>query len=79
MYSARGIYRTDDYLDPVSNGGIMIDRKDERVEGHIRVDYIIPSNALRFFLEFSEEFVDSNMDSVDYTDTRVILGVSVRY
>jgi len=77
--SARGIYRQDDYLDPVPNGESTIDREDKRAEGHARIDYVAPSNELRLYLEVSQEYVDSNIDSVDYVDTRVILGTTVRY
>jgi len=77
--SARGVYRQDDYLDPVAVGDGTIDRKDERAEGHARIDHVAPSNALRLYLEVSQEYVDSNIDSVDYEDTRVILGATVRY
>ena len=79
IFSMRGIYRHDDYLDPVTHEGVTKDRKDVRVEGHGRIDYIAPGNFLRVYLEAIYDEVDSNFDFVDYVDRRLILGAIVQY
>lgn len=79
IFSMRGIYRHDDYLDPVTHEGVTKDRKDVRVEGHARVDYIAPGNFLRVYFEAIYDEVDSNFDFVDYDDRRLILGAIVQY
>ena len=79
IFSMRGIYRHDDYLDPVTHEGVTKDRKDVRVEGHGRIDYIAPGNFLRVYFEAIYDEVDSNFDFVDYVDRRLILGAIVQY
>ncbi len=79
IFSLRGIYRYDDYLDPVTHEGITLDRKDTRVEGHGRIDYIASGNFLRIYLEAVYDEVDSNFDFVDYVDERLILGALIQY
>ena len=79
IFSMRGIYRHDDYLDPVTHEGVTKDRKDVRVEGHGRIDYIAPGNFLRVYFEAIYDEVDSNFDFVDYDDRRLILGAIVQY
>lgn len=78
-FSMRGICRHDDYLDPVTHEGVTKDRKDLRVEGHGRIDYVAPGNFLRIFFEAVYDEVDSNFDFVDYVDRRLILGAVIQY
>jgi hypothetical protein len=78
-FSVRGIYRQDDYLDPVTHQGVTRDRVDDRVEGHARVDYLAPGGFLRLYLEGTYDEVDSNFDFADYVDQRVMLGAIIRY
>lgn len=78
-FSVRAIYREDDYLDPVVHQGQSIDRLDKRFEGHVRADYIAPGGFLQLYLKASYDDVDSNLDFVDYADTRLILGAILRY
>lgn len=78
-FSVRGIYRQDDYLDPVTHLGETKDRVDDRVEGHARVDYVAPGGFLRLYLEGTYDEVDSNFNFADYVDQRVMLGVIIRY
>lgn len=77
--SLRAIFRRDDYLDPVPEAGGLINRQDDRAEGHARIDYFMPDRIVKIFLELSYEYVDSNIDTVDYADTRIILGASAHY
>ena len=79
IFSVRGVYREDDYLDPVTHQGVTKDRFDKRMEGHARVDYLAPGGFLRVYLEATYDEVDSNFDFVDYVDQRLILGANVRY
>lgn len=79
MLSVRGIIRQDRYFDPIMAGGKPIDREDVRMDASARIDYIAPSGMLRAFLGISSEHVDSNIDSVDYANTRVILGTTIQY
>ena len=79
IFSMRGLYRYDDYLDPVTHEGVTKDRKDMRVEGHGRIDYIAPGNFLRIYFEAIYDEVDSNFDFVDYVDRRLILGAIIQY
>lgn len=78
-FSVRGVYRLDDYLDPVAYEESFIDRKDTRIEAHARVDYVIPSEWLKLFFELTHDIVDSNVDEVDYVDSRAILGADMTY
>lgn len=80
IFSVRGVYREDDYLDPVTHQGVTKDRFDKRMEGHARIDYLAPGGGfLRIYLEATYDKVDSNFDFVDYEDQRIILGANVRY
>lgn len=79
IFSVRGIYREDDYLDPVTHHGETKDRNDVRMEGHARIDYNAPGEFLRLYLEGTYDEVDSNFDFVDYVDWRLMLGVIIRY
>ena len=72
--TASGIYRLDDYQDPVSNGGQLIDRKDNGATFALRADYLIPSKYLRLFAETMYEVVDSNIR--DYDVARATVGVA---
>jgi len=78
-FSVRGVYRQDDYLDPVTHEGVTQDRKDNRMEGHARVDYLAPGDFLRVYLELMADKVESNFDFVEYDEQRVIVGVNLRY
>ena len=77
--SVRGLYRHDDYLDPVTHEGVTKDRKDDRLEGHARIDYLAPGEFLRLYLEAIYDEVDSNFDFVDYDEQRIIVGATLRY
>ena len=79
VFGLRGIYRYDDYLNPVTHEGVTKDRHDTRLEGHARIDYITPGSFLRFYLEGTVDQVDSNFDFTDYTDYRLILGARLSY
>ena len=79
IFSVRGVYREDDYLDPVTHQGETKDRFDKRLEGHARIDYLAPGGFLRLYLEGTYDEVDSNFDFVDYEDQRLILGANIRY
>lgn len=79
IFSIRGVYRYDDYFEPVTHEGATKDRNDNRIEGHARVDYLLPGNFLRVFLEATYDEVDSNFDFTDYVDKRIILGVNLCY
>ena len=78
-FSVRGVYRIDDYLDPVTHLGVTDYRTDDRLEGHARVDYIAPGGFLRLYVEYIYEEVKSNFDFVEYDEQRLILGAIVRY
>lgn len=79
IFSMRGVYRMDDYLDPVTHEGVTKDRRDNRMEGHARIDYIAPGDFLRVYLEAIYDKVESNFDFVEYDEKRVVVGVNVRY
>ncbi len=78
-FSLRGVYREDDYLDPVTHQGVTKDRHDTRMEGHVRIDYVAPGQFLRFYLEATYDEVESNFDFVEYVDRRIMAGVNIRY
>ena len=78
-FYVRGVYRTDDYLDPVTHEGVTADRHDIRMEGHARIDYIAPGGFLRLYVEYVYDEVKSNFDFVEYIDERVMLGANIRY
>ena len=80
IFSVRGVYREDDYLDLVTHQDVTKDRLDKRLEGHARIDYLAPKGGfLRIYLEATYDEVDSNFDFVDYVDERLILGADIRY
>lgn len=79
VFGLRGVYRYDDYLDPVTHEGVTKDRHDTRLEGHARIDYITPGSFLRFYFEGTVDQVDSNFDFTDYIDYRLILGARLSY
>ena len=79
ILSVRGVYRDDDYLDPVTHQGVTKDRHDQRMEGHARFDYMAPGNFLRLYLEGTYDEVKSNFDFVEYVDQRLIVGAILRY
>lgn len=79
IFSIRGVYRYDDYFEPVTHLGETKDRHDQRIEGHARVDYVLPGNFLRLYLEATYDEVNSNFDFTDYVDKRIILGVNLCY
>lgn len=78
-FSVRGVYRVDDYLDPVAYEESTIDREDTRFEAHARIDYTLPSDLLKVYFELSHDLVDSNVEPVDYVDSRVMVGADIRY
>lgn len=77
--SIRAIYRRDDYLDPVISNDVAVDRLDQRFDGHVRIDYVAPRGFLRLYLEGTYDQVESNLDFVEYVDTRITIGANVRY
>ena len=78
-FSVRGIYREDDYIDPVTMNEVTQDRHDKRLEGHARIDYLAPGEFLRLYLEATYDEVNSNFEIVEYVDRRFILGATIRY
>jgi hypothetical protein len=78
-FSVRGIYREDDYLDPVRHQGIAVDRFDQRVNLRARIDYLPPGGFLRIYLEATHDQVRSNLDFVEYVDQRLSIGAQLRY
>ena len=79
IFSVRGVYRDDDYLDPVTHQGVTKDRHDQRMEGHARIDYMAPGGFVRLYAEGTYDEVKSNFDFVEYVDQRLIVGAVVRY
>jgi hypothetical protein len=79
IFSVRGIYREDDYLDPVTHQGITVDRFDKRFNGRARIDYLAPGGFLRLYLEGTYDEVQSNLDFVEYVDKRLMIGAQLRY
>ncbi|NLG35416.1 MAG: hypothetical protein GX548_08695 [Lentisphaerae bacterium] len=78
-FSVRGVYRFDDYLDPVTHEGVTRDRKDTRLTGHLRADYLATRGSVRLFAEATYDEVISNFDFVEYEDIRIVLGIHLRY
>lgn len=79
ILSARGIIREDRYFDPVTVEIASIDRKDWRIEANARIDYLAPSGLLRAYIGIATEDVDSNVNSMDYANARIILGTTIQY
>lgn len=78
-FSVRAVYREDDYIDPVMFENQSRDRYDKRVEGHARIDYLMPISVLRLYVEATYDEVDSNLEHLDYTDERLMVGAILRY
>ncbi len=79
ILSVRGIYRRDSYLDPVPDGNTTIDRADTRIEAHARIDYTAPANFLKLYFEASLDIADSNINTADYVDKRIMVGAELLY
>lgn len=77
--SLRGVYRQDDYVEPVTRGGLTADREDDRIQVVARVDYRPPVKNLALFAQVATEDVDSSIDLIDYTRTLVSAGVGLAY
>lgn len=73
--TASGVYRLDDYQDPVPQGDQMVDREDNGATVIFRADYLIPSKYLRLFAETMYETVDSTIR--DYDVFRAAVGVAI--
>lgn len=76
-FSVNGVYRVDDYADPVSVNGGLVDRVDRGKTVRARADYMTPRKFLRVYLEAEHEVVDSNASS--FESTRASLGVTLQY
>ena len=77
--SGRFVFRNDDYLDPVTHQGQTVDRHDTRLTANARVDYRAPGGFMRLYAEAIYDEVISNLDFVEYVDTRIVLGGDLRY
>lgn len=77
--SLRGVYRQDDYVEPVSRGGLSADREDDRIQIVGRVDYRPPIDNLNLFAQVSTEDVDSSIDAIDYSRTLIAAGLGLAY
>jgi hypothetical protein len=75
--SLSGVYRVDDYHDPVVFESNTVHRRDEGIAAVFRVDYALPPKQnLRVFAEVSQETMDST--TRDYAVTRAGAGVQLR-
>ena len=75
--SLTGSYRRDDYIDPVDNNGVLVDRTDDGYGVQGRVEYQTPAKFLMAYAETGYQQVNSNIH--DYDETRVTAGVRVQY
>jgi hypothetical protein len=75
----RAVYRKDDFVDPIVRDGVSVDREDERIQLVVRANYRPPVDYLQVFAQVSTEDVDSSIQTIDYTRTVVMGGVSVAY
>jgi hypothetical protein len=75
--SANGVYRVDDYLDPVAFGGRMVNRKDTGEGVRVRGDYLTRAKFMRLFSELTYDMIDSTIQ--DYDESRVSVGVQLQY
>jgi hypothetical protein len=75
-FSASGVYRIDDYADPVPFDGATVHRKDDGLALTVRADYLLPpSRKLRLFAEATSETVESTIR--DYSVARVSVGAQL--
>lgn len=77
LLSANGVYRVDDYADPVSHRGQEIDREDKGTALKCRAAYQFPTRNLSLFTEAQHENVDSTVH--DYTLNRISLGFDLKF
>jgi hypothetical protein len=75
--SAAVSYREDDYLVPVQEGGVLVDRLDKGVGYRVRAEYHTPAEGMKLYAEVLQEKVDSNV--ADYDKTRAGVGVVLAY
>jgi hypothetical protein len=74
--SASGVYRIDDYADPVPVNGDWVRRRDNGLALTVRADYLLPpSRKLRLFAEATSEMVESTIR--DYSVARVGVGAQL--
>lgn len=80
MLTARATYRADDYLDPVPGGnGTLIERRDDRADLRIRVDYTTRRRFFRVYAEILFEDVNSTVEVSNYDGYRISVGGNIRY
>lgn len=72
-----GAYRVDDYMNRVTSGGVVVDRKDRGVAGRLRAEYQAPAKFIKVYSEATYEEVASNV--ADYNDVRFALGAVLSY
>jgi len=76
--SLSGMYRIDDYIDPVTlPDGSSEDRQDKGKGLRARADYQTPASFMSLYAETSYEAVDSNVNN--YDETRVSIGANLKY
>lgn len=75
--SLSGAYRTEDYINPVSNQGTLIDRTDKGFACRLRADYRAPAQFLQLYSEAIWENMDSNVQS--YDEMRLMVGTILTY
>lgn len=75
--SANVAYRQDDYLDPVTINGALVDRTDKGTSFSIRADYKTPSEYMNLFAQVVQQSIES--DAGDYDQTLASLGVRLQY
>jgi hypothetical protein len=67
----------DDYMNRVTSGGVVVDRKDRGVAGRLRAEYQAPAKFIKVYSEATYEEVASNV--ADYNDVRFALGAVLSY
>jgi len=72
-----GAYRMDEYMNPVTDNNLTVNREDKGLGLRLRADYQAPAKFLKIYSEVSSENVDSNVEN--YEDNRVALGAILTY
>lgn len=74
-----GTFRRDEYVDRIQLAGGSFDRRDNRLQGTVRISYQPPLKFMQIYAQAMVEDVDSSVDRFDYTRFRATVGTTLAY
>lgn len=74
-----GWYMKNDYQEPVTYGGMLVDKNDETTSVSLRVDYKAPSRFLVLYAETRVESKSASIQAYDYDQVVGLVGMTLTY